>query len=157
MTHDASALVGQNRPFPWPCADCGAHEVYPQAIDYTTTVKHDGDAYTIHIPDLELPMCRKCGEQLFSADADDRVHAVLREQAGLLAPENIRKERERLRITQQELAEHLGVSSETVARWEAGGIIQSRALDNLLRVFFESEEARQLLRKRLGLLARQAG
>ena len=156
MTHDATAPA-RHRPFPWLCADCGACEVYPQATDYTTTIKHDGAVYTIHVPDLELPTCRKCGEQLFTADNDDRVHAALREQADLLSPENIRRERERLRVTQQELAEHLGVSPETVARWEAGGVIQSRALDNLLRLFFGSEEARVLLQKRFNLASRQAG
>lgn len=52
-------------------------------------------------------------------------------------------------MTQQELAEQLGIAKETILRWETGGMIQSRAMDNLLRLFFESDEVRKLLRSRL--------
>ncbi len=51
-------------------------------------------------------------------------------------------------MSQQELAEQLGVAKETICRWETGAMIQSRAMDNLLRLFFESEEVRRLLGRR---------
>jgi putative zinc finger/helix-turn-helix YgiT family protein len=140
--------VGRDRPFPWRCAECKAKEVFPQATDYTTTRKHDGRTYTIHIPDLEIPTCRNCGAQTFSVGDDDRIIAALRAQVGLLTPEEIQKRRGQLEMTQQELAEQIGVAKETICRWETGGMIQSRAMDNLLRLFFESEEVRTLLRER---------
>jgi putative zinc finger/helix-turn-helix YgiT family protein len=138
----------RDRPFPWRCVECRAKEVYPQPTDYTTTHKHDGREYTVHIPDLEIPTCRKCGVQLFTVGTDDRIIAALRAQVGLLTPDEIHQGRARLEMTQQELAEQLGVAKETISRWETGGMIQSRAMDNLLRLFFESEEVRRLLRKR---------
>jgi putative zinc finger/helix-turn-helix YgiT family protein len=140
--------VGRDRPFPWVCFECNAEAVFPQATDYTTTRKHDGRAYTIHIPDLELPTCRKCGAQTFSVGDDDCIVAALRAQVGLLTPEEIQKQRARLEMTQQELADHLCIAKETISRWETGGMIQSRAMDNLLRLYFESEEVRGLLRER---------
>jgi hypothetical protein len=48
------------------------------------------------------------------------------------------------------MAEQLGIAKETIARWEAGLMIQSRAMDNLLRLYFESEEVRSRLRQHLG-------
>jgi putative zinc finger/helix-turn-helix YgiT family protein len=140
--------MGRDRPFPWVCFECGAQEVFPQAIDYTTTRKHDGRVYTIRIPDLEIPTCHNCGEKSFSVGDDNRIIAALRAQVGLLTPEEIHKQRARLEMTQQELAEQLGIAKETICRWETGGMIQSRAMDNLLRLFFESEEVRRLLRER---------
>lgn len=140
--------VGRDRPFPWRCVECKVKEVFPQATDYTSTVKHDGRAYTVHIPDLEIPTCRKCGEQVFTVGTDDRIVAALRAQVGLLTPPEIQKRRVQLGKSQQELAEQLGVAKETICRWETGAMIQSRAMDNLLRLFFGSEEVRSLLRRR---------
>src|ERR1700687_6038719 len=100
--------VGRDRPYPWRCLECKAKEVYPKATDYTSTVKHDGRAYTIRIPDLEIPTCRNCGEQTFTVGDDDRIIAALRAQIGLLTPEEIQHCRKRFELNQQELAEQLG-------------------------------------------------
>ena len=134
------------RPFPWHCIECNTKEVFPKPTDYTTTVKHDGRPYTIHVSNLAIPTCRKCGARLFTADVDDRIVAALRAQVGLLTPEEIKQGRGQL--TQETLAEQLGIAKETISRWETGGMIQSRAMDNLLRLYFESEEVRRLLRQR---------
>jgi putative zinc finger/helix-turn-helix YgiT family protein len=138
----------KDRPFPWRCSECGKKEMYPQATDYIGEVKHDGRPYTIHIPDLEIPTCRNCGAQLFTARADDRIIAALREKVGLLIPQVIRERRTELGLSQQGLADQLGVAKETISRWETGALIQSRAMDNLLRLYFDSEEVRERLRRR---------
>src|SRR5205807_6662915 len=113
--------AGRDQPFPWRCFECGAKEVYPKATAYKTTIKHDGHAYAISIPDLEIPTCRKCGAQTFAVGDDDRIIAALRAEVGLLAPEEIQRQRALLGMTQQDLAEQLGVAKETISRWETGG------------------------------------
>ena len=148
MTSNKIPPVGRDRPFPWSCFECGAKEVYPKATDYTSTRKHDERVYTIRIPDLALPTCRKCGAQLFTAGADDRIIEAMRVAADLLTPPEICKQRGRLQMTQEQLADLLGVPRDTLSRWESGVMIQSRAMDNLLRLYFESEEARALLAHR---------
>ena len=79
---------------------------------------------------------------------DDRIVAALRAEVGLLSPQEIHKRRTQLELSQQEIAEQLGVAKETIARWESGALIQPRAMDNLLRLYFESQEVRSLLRQR---------
>jgi putative zinc finger/helix-turn-helix YgiT family protein len=128
---------------------CDADEVYPLVTDYTVTFQHEDRSYTIRIPDLAIPTCRNCGDQLFTAAAHDRILAALRVQAGLLMPQEIQQQREQLRLSQQDLAEQLGVTTELLQHWEAGEILQPRAMDNLLRLFFESEQARTILHQRL--------
>lgn len=136
------------RPFPWRCADCREKQVFPRATDFSISVKHDGRLYDVHIPDLEIPTCQKCGGQVFSSREDDRITEALREQINLLKPEEIRRRRKELELSQQEMAEQIGVAKETISRWESGAVIQSRAMDNLLRLYFKSDEARRLLRDR---------
>ena len=148
MMSDKIPPVGRDRPFPWRCFECRAIEVFPKSTDHTTTVKHDGREYLVRIPDLAIPTCRKCGAQTFSVGDDDRIVAALRSQLGLLTPIEIQKRRGQLNLNQQEIAEQLGVAKETISRWETGALIQSRAMDNLLRLFFESEEVRRLLQLR---------
>jgi transcriptional regulator with XRE-family HTH domain len=71
--------------------------------------------------------------------------SALRKKLGLLHPEEIKTNRESLGLKQRELAEHLGTAEETISRWENGLMIQSRAMDKLLRLYFYLPEARQTL------------
>jgi putative zinc finger/helix-turn-helix YgiT family protein len=113
----------------------------PYAID----VKHDGQLYHLEIPELQIPKCRACGELVFSNHVDDQVLQALRAHVRLLTPEQIRGGREALGLKSKELAEKLGVAAETISRWERGGLIQSRAMDNLLRAYFAVPEVRKVL------------
>jgi len=61
---------------------------------------------------------------------------ALRTCLRLLTPEQIEQARDRLGFFPSELAERLGVTEETVRRWESGLLARSRARDNLLRVYF---------------------
>ncbi len=58
----------------------------------------------------------------------------------------MRKSIEQLGLKQQELAQRLGVAAETISRWVTGAVIQSRAMDNLMRLFFALPEVRNVLR-----------
>src|SRR5205823_5233083 len=126
MSEKLPPPVGKDRPYPWRCVECRNKDVYPLATDYTTTIKHDGRPYTIRIPDLVIPTCRKCAARLFTAAADERIRDALRAHVGLLTSQEIKARRTELGMNQGELAEQLGVAKETICRWETGAI-QSRA------------------------------
>ncbi len=134
------------RPFPWPCADCYTLTVVPTIMDYTAKVKHDGVVYELHLPGIEIPRCQTCGETYTTSAIDEQVNDALRSRLHLLTPAQIRKGIEKLGLKQQELAERLGVAPETISRWVNGVLIQSRAMDNLLRLFFALPEVREALR-----------
>jgi putative zinc finger/helix-turn-helix YgiT family protein len=137
-----------SKPFPWRCMKCQQKLVFSTETDYVGTAKHDGRAYDIHIPALSIPTCRNCGTRVLTSTVDDAITAALRGRIGLLTPEEILGRRNQFQLNQQELAEQIGVAKETISRWETGALIQSRAMDNLLRLYFESEEVRGLLARR---------
>jgi putative zinc finger/helix-turn-helix YgiT family protein len=118
-------------------------------IPYSIDVKHDGQLYHLEIPALRISKCRACGELVFSNSVDDQISDALRSHLRLLTPEQIRCGREALGLQSKELAERLGVAAETISRWERSGLIQSRAMDNLLRIYFAIPEARRVLQGEL--------
>lgn len=135
----------QAKPFPWPCAECGRKEVYPTVVSHTSRIRLDGKTYTVELPVLRVPRCRACGELVFDNDAEEQITQALREQLGLLSPEQIRINREELGINHRQLADQLRVDAETVSLWENGLLIQSPSMDGLLRLYFGVPEVRAAL------------
>jgi putative zinc finger/helix-turn-helix YgiT family protein len=134
-----------SKPFPWKCGRCRERSVNPAVVSYTTEIEHDGRTYSVTVPDLELPRCSKCGAMVRDDAANRRISNALRQQLGLLTPEQIRENRDALGLTQRELAEMLGIAEATLSRWETGAQIQQRAMDRLLRVTFGFEAVREAL------------
>ena len=81
--------------------------------------------------------CGTCGEELYEPGQMDAVmlkaSTAIREDLGLLMPEEIRALRESLELTQADFERLLGVGEKTVVRWERGTVFQNRATDVLLR------------------------
>jgi putative zinc finger/helix-turn-helix YgiT family protein len=135
----------QLKPFPWRCPECGKKEVRPAVISHTAEIRHDGRMYMLTVPKLRVPRCEYCGELVFENEADEQIAAALREQLGLLKPEEIHGNRDKLGLSQKELSDHLGVAVETISRWENGVLIPSRAMDRYLRLYFTVPAARTAL------------
>jgi putative zinc finger/helix-turn-helix YgiT family protein len=114
----------------------------PVALDYRTQIEHDGRSYTVDIPNLAVVKCEKCGAVVLDDAANQRITDALRTAAGLLRPEQIREARKRLGLTQKELAASLDISEFTVSRWETGDQIQQKAMNRMLKAFFNCPQTR---------------
>src|SRR5262245_51991481 len=134
-----------DRAFARKCGHCGQRAVALTVVPYTVQIDHDGRKYTISIPDLSVPRCGSCGTVALDEEANRRISAALRQEVGLLSPEQIRAHRVALGLTQQALADLLGVAVATLSRWETGAQIQQRSLDRFLRAFFALPQLRQAL------------
>ena len=117
----------------------------PSQVDYTATVEHDGRSYEVEVLALEVPKCQKCGKLVLVDSANRRISEALRKTAKLLFPAEIRQNRERLHLTQKQLANLMEVAVETVSRWETGAQIQQRSFNKLLKAIFRSPEVRKQL------------
>lgn len=134
-----------DRPFPWRCRQCRQETVVPTRIDYPAKVNYDGRLVSFVAKGIEIPICQNCGDKRFTLKVDDQINAALCAHLGLLTPEHIRAEVERLGLSQKQVAERLGIAEATLSRWVSKQVIQSRAMDNYLRVFFQFPEVRTAL------------
>lgn len=112
---------------------------------YDAEVRHDGRLHVFRVTNLRVDRCGACGELLFTNATDEQISSALREHLKLLSPEEMRERLELLGMTQKEFAERIGVAPESVSRWLTGRQIQSRAMDNLIRLFFRFDNVRSAL------------
>lgn len=138
-------LRRQRKPFPWRCSACRMKEVDLRTVSYRAKVNHDGRVYELEITEFEVPQCQSCGEMIFDTLTDEQINHALREHLGLLTPVQIRVAIRKLGMQQKEVASALGIAEATLSRWLSGGLIQSRAMDNMLRVYFGIPAVRQVL------------
>jgi putative zinc finger/helix-turn-helix YgiT family protein len=134
-----------DKPFPWRCPRCLKKTVNVVTMPHTAKASYDGRVHELEIPQLEIPQCASCGELVFSNRVDEQISHALRLHLRLLTPEQIRAARDALGLQQKELSERLGVAREIMCRWETGVLIQSRAMDNLLRLYFGLPQVRTVL------------
>ena len=118
-------------------------------VEYDAETRHDGRVHQFTIPKLQIPCCQACGEKVFTEDVDQQVNDALRRHLRLLTPKQMSDAITELGITQKELAERLGIAEATLSRWLTETQIQSRALDNLLRLFIAIPDVRSALRGEL--------
>lgn len=117
----------------------------PKRVDYSLEVNFDGRLVPLVARGIDIPTCQICGEKVFTLEVDDQINVAFYEHLRLLTPEQIREGIERLGMTQKEVAERLGIAEATLSRWVNKLVIQSRAMDNYLRVFFQFSEVRTAL------------
>lgn len=136
-----------DRTFPWACRHCGKLEVHESTVHHDAKMSHDGRIHEFAIPNLRVPVCRACGELVFTEKVEDQFSDALREHLKLLTPAEMRAALDRLHLTQKDAAEMLGIAEATLSRWLTDVQIQSRAMDNLLRIFFNVPDARTFLQQ----------
>lgn len=133
------------RLFPWQCPKCLKRTVVPDKIDFSIDVRYEGRLNKISLLGLAVPVCSFCQERVFTSEADDAIRVATREQLHLLTPEQIETAIQKLGLKQKDLAARLGVAEETISRWINGSMLQSRAMDNLLRAYFALPQLRAAL------------
>lgn len=102
------------------------------AAPYEQEIRHDGRLYAFKLERLDIPVCRACGEKVFTEEVDDQIHAALRSDLRLLTPEEMRIALQRVGMTQKEAADRHGIAEGTLSRRLNEMQIQSRAMDNRL-------------------------
>ncbi len=115
------------------CPACGT-----TMVEKRGTLRLPVNGEGIAVPSAAHLACPNCGEVVLryrdSRRLGEDAAAIYRKRHGLLSAEEIRALRERLHLTQADLAHLLRLGANTVSRWESGRNVQTGAMDILLRL-----------------------
>jgi putative zinc finger/helix-turn-helix YgiT family protein len=88
--------------------------------------------------------CRQCGSSFLDGDDEELQHDAACRHLGVMTPAEVRALRERMGLSQKELAELTGLGVASVSRWERGLLIQNEACDQLLYLLTFPENLERL-------------
>jgi HTH-type transcriptional regulator/antitoxin MqsA len=131
------------------CPNCGhkklVREIRPMTIEYK------GLSATFDMPGL---YCESCGEGILSGrDAavyDHNLNRLKAQAERLLDPEQIRKIRQALRLSQVEAGSIIGGGKNAFQLYESGTRLPSQAVSNILRLLEANPSGIEILRQNAG-------
>ncbi len=116
------------------CPICGAGKLKKRIGK--ETFEYKGESITI--PNYVTYECAECGEAIVDnaslKESGKKLKDFQREVEGLLTGSQIKAVREKLGLTQEQLADIVGGGLKSIARYESGQVCQSKGMDNLLRI-----------------------
>lgn len=115
------------------CPQCGS-----EMRDSTAQLTFPVNGEEVHVLGAPHLRCKKCDEIVLRLDEArllrEKALDIYKKKYNLLSGEEIRCLRERLGLTQGQLAELLRLGVNTISRWESDRNAQTGAMDVLLRL-----------------------
>jgi len=134
------------------CAACGSSELIElQEVNHVTHRDIKGQVVTF------FSECKTCGSEVVTDNQSKKnkrsLMAFKKTCDGLLSGQEITAIREKLAITQGEAASIFGGGSNAFTKYENDDVMQSVAMDKLIRLAYESPDVFSRLREKAGLTA----
>ena len=123
------------------CAECGGR----MTIERNTVRRYDvGGLPHVELHGVNTERCKACGKEEVAIPRIAQLHRVLADvlvkQPRMLASVEIRFLRKHVGLSTAEFAEMMGVSRETVSRWETAANPMGTVADRLLRMIVLQHE-----------------
>ncbi|MGK7294215.1 MAG: type II toxin-antitoxin system MqsA family antitoxin [Candidatus Wenzhouxiangella sp. M2_3B_020] len=129
------------------CPMCEQATLQPDT--HTGEIEHN--ANRLEVRDLEFYCCPECGADPVFPDQARRNHCrfqdARRRSDGLLTGDEIVRVREALGLTQRQAADLFGGGANAFSKYERGDVIQSVAMDRLMRLIAAHPEHMSELRE----------
>ena len=131
------------------CAECGSSD-FEIRIEPDES-QRNGQLYTV---DIEYSVCRQCGDVVIFVEQIKRNDCVLRDAwrriDGLLTAQEIVALRNKLGLTQQDAAKIFGGGPNAFSKYERSEVIQSVAMDKLMRAALDVPDMYIWLKQQAG-------
>jgi HTH-type transcriptional regulator/antitoxin MqsA len=133
------------------CDECGSSDF--EVRKEPDTAQRNEQSYTV---DMEYSICRQCGDIVLFPEQIKRNDCLVRDAwrkiDGLLTAQEIVDLRNKLGLTQQEAAKVFGGGVNAFSKYERSEVIQSVAMDKLMRAALEFPPLFLWLKQQAGLV-----
>jgi putative zinc finger/helix-turn-helix YgiT family protein len=127
------------------CPCCGKGALRTLKREFVANI---GEGQKLRIPDIEMEVCHKCGQEILSLESARQVDAAIAVHTERLTTKDLRAIREQFGVDQTEMSEAFGLGAKTFHRWEKGSQYPSRSMGYYLRLLREFPESFEWLRSR---------
>lgn len=124
------------------CPVCGSKKIFVRKGQRQFPLTIDGKVKNIVVKGLTWEECADCHETFFDDSATRIIETAQFQEMSLLKPSELKEIRESVGLSQTSMARLLGVGEKSYLRWETGLSIQSKAIDNLIRLMVEKLKGR---------------
>jgi len=139
------------------CSSCEQGNLVPSV--FADDFRHNDSS--VHVEELECYVCDRCGADPVYSDQirrnQLRIADAKRRADGLLTGGEIRSIRDYLGITQQEAATLFGGGANAFSKYERGDVLQSVAMDRLLKAAAFFPDLIEFLRLEAGMASSRTG
>lgn len=108
--------------------------------------------------EFEYQYCQECGEKFEPTRPDydplDNAYRVYRQMKGMVQPEEIKRFRKNLGLTQKEYSKILGIGIATLNRYE-NGALQSQSHDQIIQLSMQPANLRTLIENKAEILSQE--
>jgi putative zinc finger/helix-turn-helix YgiT family protein len=133
------------------CPNCGREDSLA-LIRETEDFNVRGEIIPVEV---EYYRCENCSEEIMQLQTDDdpleKAYREYRRRKDMLQPEEIRKFRQSLGLTQKELSELLGIGVASLSRYE-NGALQEQAHDQILKFGMDPSNLLKLIEEKRDVL-----
>lgn len=132
---------------PLNCPQCGSGNVSSSIEPHSFTYGRGEDAAEIT---LELPVlsCSNCSFTFLNESAEELKHNAVCRHLGVMNPEEVASVRKKYNLPRNEFAKVSKIGEASLARWEAGSLIQNAAYDQYLYLLGFPDNLARLYKKR---------
>ena len=122
------------------CPACGETALETLQGQFTFDPPPEVPGGPMVVPEAQWLECSSCGKRILPHDLVRQIELMRYDRLGLLRPSQIKATREKAGLTQEAMADWLGVGAKTYTRWESGRSYHNRSSDNLIRLFDQNPE-----------------
>ncbi len=132
-----------------PCMECESENTSTRSeIDHFEYL-HGEDVAQLQA-DVDVHTCQDCGFQFTDSAAEDARHNAVCKYLGLMTPTDVKAVRTNYGLSRSQMASASKIGEASLARWEAGSLIQGGAYDNYLFLLRFTENMSRIQQKASG-------